>query len=124
MKPYIFSILFLFSVTISFSQTKELILKESYNVDENTALEIDIDNASIVFEESNDNKIHIDYFILFSEDSEKAQFKVFNGVEASSSIMNNNVKLIVKNSMYLGELYSLDFGIEAYKKHIKDIFSS
>lgn len=124
MKPYIFSILFLLSVTISFSQTKEVILKESYNVDENTALEIDIDNASIVFEESNDNKIHFNYFILFSEDSEKAQFKVFNGLDASSSKMNNKVKLIIKNSMYLGELYSLDVSMEVYKKHIKDIFTS
>ena len=124
MKPYIFSILFCVITSISFSQTKEVILKKSYKVDESTALEIDIDNASIVFEESNDNKIHFDYFILFNEDSEKAQFKVFNGVDASSSKINNKVKLIVKNSMYLGELYSLDVGMEAYKKHIKDIFSS
>lgn len=124
MKPYIFSILFCVITSISIAQTKEVILKKSYKVDESTALEIDIDNASIVFEESNDNKIHFDYFILFNEDSEKAQFKVFNGVDASSSKINNKVKLIVKNSMYLGELYSLDVGMEAYKKHIKDIFSS
>lgn len=124
MKPYIFSILFLIITSITLAQKKELVLKESYNVDNYTTLDIDIDNATIVFEESNDNKIHFDYFILFDEDSEKAQFKVFNGLNASSVKADNTVKLNVKNSMYLGELYSLDIGLEAYKKYIRDIFSN
>ncbi len=124
MKPYIFSILFCVITSISIAQTKEVILKESYSVDQNTTLDIDIDNASIVFEESNDNKIHLDYLILFSEESEKAQFKVFNGVNASSVKTDNKVSLIVKNSMYLGELYSLDVGLEAYKKYFIGILSA
>lgn len=124
MKPYIFSILFLSITSITLAQKKELVLKESYNVDNYTTLDIDIDNVSIVFEESNDNKIHFDYFILFDEDSKKTQFKVFNGLNASSVKTDNTVKLNVKNSMYLGELYSLDIGLEAYKKYIRDIFST
>ncbi|AQS94602.1 hypothetical protein BXQ17_11205 [Polaribacter sp. BM10] len=124
MKPFIFSIIFLSITSITLAQKKELVLKESYNVDNYTTLDIDIDNVSIVFEESNDNKIHFDYFILFDEDSKKTQFKVFNGLNASSVKTDNTVKLNVKNSMYLGELYSLDIGLEAYKKYIRDIFST
>ena len=58
MKPYIYSILFLFTIHISFSQTKEVILKKSFKVEENTTLSLDIDNVAILFEESEDNKIH------------------------------------------------------------------
>ena len=123
MKPYIFSILFLLSVNFSFSQTKELFLKESYEIDENTILEIDIDNATIVFEESNDNKVHFDYSIHFNKESEEIQYKVFKGIKAKSSKANNRIKLDVKNSMYLGELYSLDVDINTYKEHIRGFYS-
>ncbi|WP_165731510.1 hypothetical protein [Polaribacter sp. 20A6] len=124
MKPYIYSILFLISINFSFSQTKELVLKESYEINENTLLEIDIDNASIVFEESNDNKVHLDYSILFNKDSEEIQYKVFKGIKAKSSKTNNKIKLVVKNSMYLGELYSLDVDMNTYKEHIRGFFSN
>ncbi|WP_405610156.1 hypothetical protein [Polaribacter sp. Asnod1-A03] len=122
MKPYIYNIIFLLSIHFSFAQTKELVLRESYEIDENTILEIDIDNASIVFEESNDHKVHLDYSILFNKDSEEIQYKVFKGINAKSSKRNNKIKLDVKNSMYLGELYSIDVDIEIYKEHIRDFF--
>ncbi|ARV15891.1 hypothetical protein [Polaribacter sp. SA4-12] len=124
MKPYIYSILFLLSINFSFSQTKELVLKESYEIDKNTILDIDIDNASIVFEESNDNKVHLDYSILFDKDSEEIQYKVFKGIKAKSSKVNNKINLDVKNSMYLGELYSLDVDINTYKEHIRGFYSN
>lgn len=119
MKPYIYSILFLLSIPFSFSQTKELVLKESFEIDKNTLLEIDIDNASIVFEKSNDHKVHLDYSIIFDKGSEEIQYKVFKGLKAQSSKTDNKIKLEVKNSMYLGELHSLDVDIETYKEHIR-----
>jgi hypothetical protein len=123
MKPYIYSILFLLSINFSFSQTKELVLKESYEIDENTILDVDIDNVSIVFEESNDHKVHLDYSIHFSKDSEEIQYKVFKGIKAKSLKTNNKIKLDVQNSMYLGELYSLDVDINTYKEHIRGFYS-
>ena len=55
MKQFIYSIVFVFTINISFSQTEELVLKKSFEVDENTVLNLDIDNATIQFVESTDN---------------------------------------------------------------------
>ena len=124
MKPFIYSLIFIFSINISLSQTRELVLKESYSSDENTILDIDVDNVSIILEESMDNKVHFDYSILFRKNSEEVLYKVFKGIKAKSSKTNNIIKLDVKNSMYLGELYSLDVDIETYKEHIRELFKS
>ena len=124
MKPYIYSILFFISIQIAFSQTKELVLKESFEVDKNTLLEIDVDNTSILFEESFDDKIHFDYSILFEKDSEDVVYKVFKGIKAKATKTDNTVVLDVKNSMLLGELHSMDVGLEVYKNYIKDYFNS
>ena len=122
MKQFIYNLLFLLSLNATFSQSKELILRESYEVDENTTLEIDIDNVSIVFEESKDNKVHLDYTIQFSKDSEDIMYRVYEGINAKAFKKNNSIKIDVKNSMLLGELYSLDVNIETYKEHIRGIF--
>lgn len=122
MKPYICSILFLITTNFSFAQSKELVLKDNYEIDENTTLDIDIDNASIVFEESKDNKVYFNYSILFNQDSEDIKYRVFKGINAKSSKVNNSIKLHVKNTMYLGELHVLDVDLNTYKKHIKALF--
>lgn len=122
MKPYIYSIFFFLGVQITFSQSTELVLKDSYSTDANTILNIDIDNASIVFKESDDNKVYFDYNILFGPNSEEVEYKVFKGIRVKSSMENNMINLNVKNSMYLGELYTLNVDINAYKDHIKTLF--
>ena len=102
MKPYIYSILFLFSVTISFSQTKEIILKKSFKVDENTILNLDLDNVAIVFEESFDDKIHFDYSMTFIRYPKNRKENLLKGVHVKSEKKGNIVNLDVKNSMYVG----------------------
>lgn len=121
MKPFIYSVIFLFTIYQSFTQTKELVIKKSFEIDENTILEIDVDNASILFEESNDDKVHFDYYINFRKNSEEIQYKVFKGLNAKAYKKENIIKLDVKNSMYLGDLYTLDVNLETYKRHIKSI---
>ena len=65
MKPYIFSILFLISINVAFSQTKEVILNKSFSADENTILTLDLDNADVHIIASEDDKIHFNYEITF-----------------------------------------------------------
>ena len=122
MKPFIYSIVFVFAINTSFSQTEELVLKKSFEVNQNTILNLDVDNATIQFVESTDNKIHIDYSILFNKDSEEVVYKAFKDLYASATKNNNVVSLEVKNSMFLGELYFIEVDIDTYKKHIKNYF--
>ena len=122
MKPYIYSILFLISIQTSFSQTKELILDDSYEVDDSYTLNLNVDNTVIVFEVSKDNKVHINYSILFEKDSEEIQYKVFKGIKAKSYKSKNKIYLDVKNTMFLGELYYINIDLESYKANIRDLF--
>ena len=117
MKPYIFSILFLLSVTISFAQKEELILKKSFKVDENTTLNLDLDNVAIVFEESFDDKIHFDYSMTFGKYSKRKRQIIKKQSKIKTSQKNNLLTLKVKNSQFLGInlLYYLDFTPD-YKK--------
>ena len=126
MKQFIYSILFVFTINTSFSQTQELVLKDNFETDENTILNLDVDNVTIEFEESPDSKIRLDYRIVFKKDSEDVIYKVFKDIDAKVSKTENVVKLEVKNSMFLGELYNLDVDVmkdlEAFKKLMKDYF--
>ena len=122
MKPFLYSILFLISISTSFSQTEELVLKKSFEVDQNTVLNLDIDNATIQFVESTEDKIHIDYSILFNKNSEEIVYKAFKDLSASATKSGNTINLEVKNSMFLGELYYIEVDIDTYKKHIKNYF--
>jgi len=122
MKQFIYSIVFVFTVNTSFSQIEELVLKKSFEVNQNTILNLNIDNATIQFVESTDNKIHIDYSILFNKDSEELVYKAFKDLYASATMNSNVVNLEVKNSMYLGELYFIEVDMDTYKKHIKNYF--
>ncbi len=122
MKQFIYSIIFVFTVNTSFSQTEKLVLKKSFEVNQNTILNLDVDNATIQFVESTDNKIHIDYSILFNKSSEEVVFKAFKDLYASATKSSNVVNLEVKNSMFLGELYFIEVDIDTYKKHIKNYF--
>lgn len=124
MKPFIYSLILLFVTNFSYSQRKELVLKKSFEVDKNTVLNLDIDNATIVFEESTDNKITFDYSIIFNNASEERVYKVFSGIYANASKNNNKIKLEIKNSMYLGELHTLDVDIETYTKYIGEYFKN
>lgn len=124
MKPFIYSIIFLFTINTTFSQTEELVLRKSFDVDQNTILSLDVDNTNIQFVESTDDKIHIAYSVLFEKNSEEVVFKVFKDLYANATKSNNVVNLEVKNSMYLGELHALDVNIETYTKHIGEYFKS
>jgi hypothetical protein len=124
MKPFIYSIVFVFTISTSFSQTKELVLKKSFEVNQNTILNLDVDNATIQFVESTDNKIHIDYSILFNKNSEEVVYKAFKDLYVSATKKNNVVNLEVKNSMFLGELYFIEVDMDTYKKHIKNYFKN
>lgn len=126
MKPYIYSILFLFTAAISFSQTKEVLLKKSFKVDENTVLNLDLDNVAIVFEESFDDKIHFDYEMTFIRYPKRKKEDLLDGVNVKTSKKGNVVNLDVKNSMYVGmgkspllSMDSLKVAITNYMKYHK-----
>ncbi len=124
MKQFIYSILFVFTVHTAFSQSQELVLKDNFETNENTMLNLDVDNVTIEFEESPDSKIHLDYRILFKKDAEDVIYKVFNDIDAKVSKEKNVVKLEVKNSPFLKELYNLDvdpmIDLDRFKKLMKD----
>ncbi|MDT7831320.1 hypothetical protein RQM59_02955 [Flavobacteriaceae bacterium S356] len=125
MKQFIYSILFVFSIHGAFSQTQELVLKDNFETDENTMLNIDIDNVTIEFQESPNSKIYLDYRIVFKKDAEDVIYKVFKDIDAKVSKDKNMVKLEVKNSAFLRELYSLDINptmidLDRFKKLMKD----
>ncbi|MBL4606142.1 MAG: hypothetical protein JKY02_10915 [Flavobacteriaceae bacterium] len=122
MKQFIYSILFVFTIQTTFSQSEELVLKKSFNVDKNTILNLDVDNVTIQFVESTDDKIHLDYSIVFNKDSEEFVYRVFNDIKAEVFKDNNIVTLDIKNSMFLGELYTMDVDINTYKKYIAEYF--
>lgn len=103
MKPSICKIAILsFLVSLNIvSQTKETILKKSFNADKNTILILDLDNTAIVLEESLDDKIYFDYTILFGKYSKKAREKVLSQVKVNVTSIKNRINLKVINSMYL-----------------------
>lgn len=126
MKQFIYSILFICTIHTTFSQTQELVLKNNFKTNENTILNIDVDNVTIQFEESNDNIIYLDYSIVFKDKSEEIIYKVFRDIDAAVLKDKNVVKLKVKNSMLLGELYNLDVDVmndlDEFKKLMKDYY--
>lgn len=102
MKSYIFSILFLFLTNISVAQTKEVLLKKSYKVDENTILNLDLDNANIHIIESEDDKIHFNYQITFYNYSRRKIDDLLDESLIKTSKTQNQIFLTAKNSKYLG----------------------
>lgn len=124
MKQFIYSILFVFTISTTFSQTQELVLKDKFETNESTILNLDVDNVSIEFKESPDNKIHLDYRIVFKKDDEDLVYKVFKDINAKVSETKNVVNLEVKNSGLLRELYNLDvnpmINPERFKKLMND----
>ncbi len=65
MKPFIYSIIFLITINITFSQTKEVIIKKSFETNSNTTLNLNLNNVGVLFEESFDGKIHIEPVVHF-----------------------------------------------------------
>lgn len=122
MKPFIYSILFFLSITSIHAQNEELVLRNSFEVNENTILNLDIDNATIQFQESNNNTISFAYSIVFSDNSEETKYKVFKNINANVAKDNNVINLEVKNSMYLGELHTLNVDFNIYQENIKEFF--
>lgn len=124
MKPFIYKIaIFLSFISYSIvSQSKELVLKKNFNINENTELHLDFDNVAVHFKESKDQKVHIDYFIEFKNNSEELKYKVFKGVNAKASKYSNIIKLDVKNSMLLGELYRMEVDATNFSKLMMDFF--
>ncbi len=122
MKRYIYSIIFLFAVTNFFSQTKELVLKKSFETNVKTILNIDVDNVTIQFKESDDSKIRLDYSILFKKNSDEVIYRVFKDINAKVTKNENVINLEVKNSMYLGELHSLDVDMSSFKELLSGYF--
>ncbi|PQJ79831.1 hypothetical protein [Polaribacter porphyrae] len=120
MKPYIYSILFFLSIQISVAQTKEVILKKSYKVDENTIFELDLDNVAIVFEESFDDKIHFNYYMEFINYSDRKIKDLLGEVNVKVDRNNNNLKLGVKNSMLIGVNRKTLFSMDSLKSAIKE----
>ena len=101
MKPYIFSILFVFITSFSFSQTKKIMLKESLNADENTILNLDLDNADVHIIASADGKIHFNYEITFYNYSKRKINNLLDESVIKTSKKNNQIFLEAKNSRYL-----------------------
>ncbi len=120
MKPYIFSILFLANISIAFSQTKVEILNKNFPANENTILNLDLDNVAVVLEESFDGKIHFDYNIFFGKYSKKKREAISKEVDVAVSKKNNLVSLKVNNSMYMGINHESDISMDSLKVVLKD----
>ncbi|APZ45774.1 hypothetical protein BW723_05445 [Polaribacter reichenbachii] len=102
MKPYIFSIILFFSITFSFAQTKEVLLKKSFKVDENTILNLDLDNTDVHLIASKDDKIHFNYQITFYNYSQRKIDDILDESVIKTSKKQNQLFLKAKNSKYLG----------------------
>jgi len=124
MKPFIYSILLFLSITVTQAQREELVLKKSFEVDEDTVLNLDVDNVTIQFQESSDDTIRIDYSILFKKNSDEVIYRVFKDINAKVTKNENVINLEVKNSMYLGELHNLDIDMSSFKELLIGYFKS
>lgn len=134
MKPYIYSILFFFAVNISFAQTKKVLLKKSYKVDENTILNLDLDNSDIHIITSKDDKIHFNYEITFYNYSQRKIEDLLDESIIKLSKKQNKIFLNAKNSAYLGidikHKFIFDFKDfknpvnNAYKDYIQNYFKT
>ncbi|WP_405563719.1 hypothetical protein [Polaribacter sp. Asnod6-C07] len=124
MKPYIFSILFLLITSISVAQTKEVLLKKSFKVDENTILNLDLDNANVHIIESKDDKIHFDYQIIFYNYSRRKINDLLDDTSINTSKNQNQIFLKVKNSLYLGIdiKYKPNFDYKNFNNPINDVY--
>jgi hypothetical protein len=120
MKPYIFSILFLASLNIAFSQTKVEILNQSFSANENTILNLDLDNVAVVFEESFDGKIYFDYNIFFGRYSKKKREAISKEVNATVFKKDNLVNLTVNNSMFMRINHESNISMDSLKVALKD----
>lgn len=124
MKPYIYKIYaLLFIITFKgYSQSKEVVLNESFTADDNTVLSLDLDNVSIILEQSLDNKIHFDYTITFGRYSKRKREIILKQSKVKFLKKNNLVNLNVKNSAFLGinTRYMLDFNSDNYLIPFKD----
>ncbi len=116
MKPFIYSILFYLAINLTQAQREELVLKEKFKVHESTILNLDVDNVTILFEESSDDTVKIDYSIRFKKNSEEVVYRVFKDINAKVTKHKNVINLEVKNSMYLGELHNLDVDMSSFKE--------
>lgn len=130
MKPFIYSVIFLFSIHVVFAQNKEIILNKSYKVNKNTVLNLDLDNVGILFEESFDDKIHFDYTITFGRYSKRKRNIILKGVKTNVSQKNNLLNLNVKNSEFIGisnkhyRLYDFDFKNDSTQVTLKDLLKN
>lgn len=124
MKPYIFSILFLLLTNISVAQTKEVLLKKSFKVDENTILNLDLDNANVHIIESEDDKIHFNYQITFYNYSRRKIDDLLDESLIKTSKTQNQIFLIAKNSKYLGIdiRFKPNIDFTNFKNPINDVY--
>lgn len=124
MKPYIYSILFLLLTSISVAQTKEVLLKKSFKVDENTIFNLDLDNANVHIIESKDDKIHFDYQITFYNYSKRKINDLLDDTSINASKNQNQIFLKVKNSMYLGIdiKYKPNLDYKNFNNPINDVY--
>ncbi len=126
MKQSIYSIVFFLIVSVTFSQTKEVMLKESFKVDANTTLNLDLENVAILFEESFDGKIHFDYSMTFGRYSKRKREMIKKQAKVKVVKKNDLITLNVKNSMFLEANYqsfisidSLIFSVDGFVKSFK-----
>ncbi|MFY0628809.1 MAG: hypothetical protein JXR05_00430 [Flavobacteriaceae bacterium] len=130
MKRLSFKILLIlvFITTAAFSQTKEVILKKSFKANENTILNLNLDNVGILFEESFDGKIHFDYSMTFGRYSKRKREMITRQSQVKVTKDKDLINLDVNNSMFLGlhhttylSMDSLVTSITGYmKKEVKN----
>ena len=102
MKPFIYSILLLFSLNSTFSQTEEVILKKSFSANKNTILNLDLNNVAIIFEESFDDKIHFDYVMIFGKYSKRKREIILKQTKVKTLKRDDLITLKVNNSEFSG----------------------
>lgn len=119
MKPFIYSILFLFVFNSTFSQTEEVILRKSFEVNSNTVLNLDLDNVAILFEESTDGKIHFDYTMKFGRYSKRKREIIKKQAKVKVSKKNDLINLTVTNSMFVGINHKTYFTMDSLTSAIK-----
>lgn len=121
MKPFIYSIsVFFLLIALNVSgQSKYSILDKSFDVNEQSILNLDLTNIAVLIEESFDDKIHFNYEITFGRYSKRKQKIIKGQIKASTKSKGNLISLTVNNSAFLG-VSSTHLSMDSLTSAIKD----
>ncbi|MEZ4796042.1 MAG: hypothetical protein R2785_02625 [Flavobacteriaceae bacterium] len=115
MKPFKFNVAVLMLITsiASFAQTK-LVYSKSFETDLNTTAIFNLENTAVAIEESEDNMMHFDYKIEFSNYTKKEIQSFLDNIKVEAVIYQNHITLTANSaSKVVSESFEVDspFGL-------------